>query len=56
MNGRGIISLSGIGFAYTPDRPDVLKNLSLAIPEGWRTAILGPNGGGKATLLHVFLG
>ena len=56
MNGRGIISLSGIGFAYTPDRPDVLKNLSLEIPEGSRTAILGPNGGGKTTLLHVFLG
>ena len=56
MNTRHIISMSEIGFAYSPDRPAALQNLSLDIPEGSLTAILGPNGGGKTTLLHILLG
>ena len=56
MIARPIISLSDIGFAYSPDRPEALQNLALEIPAGSLTAILGPNGGGKTTLLHVLLG
>ena len=56
MNTPSAISLSGIEFCYAPDQPVVFQNLSLEIPAGSLTAILGPNGGGKTTLLHLLLG
>ncbi len=51
-----VITLSHLRFGYTADRPDVLGDLSMAIPGGTITAILGPNGAGKTTLLHLILG
>jgi iron complex transport system ATP-binding protein len=51
-----IISLEGIHFQYNPLDPVVLSNLSLDIPAEKVTAILGPNGTGKTTLLHILLG
>jgi iron complex transport system ATP-binding protein len=51
-----ILSLSCVDFAYSPERPPALRNVSLDVPPGARVAILGPNGGGKTTLLHVLLG
>ncbi len=56
MNEPCALSLSEITFRYAPDKPIVLQELSLEIPAGSLTAILGPNGGGKTTLLHVLLG
>ena len=51
-----ILSLENIHFRYYPDDPNVLTDLSLDIPAGKVTAILGPNGTGKTTLLHILLG
>ena len=51
-----ILSLKAIHFRYHLDDPNVLTNLSLDIPTGKITAILGPNGTGKTTLLHILLG
>ena len=51
-----IISLEGIHFQYDPLDPVVLVDLSLDIPSEKVTAILGPNGTGKTTLLHILLG
>jgi len=51
-----ILSLENIHFRYYPDDPNVLTDLSLNIPSGKVTAILGPNGTGKTTLLHILLG
>ena len=51
-----ILSLENIHFRYYPDSPNVLTDLSLDIPAGKITAILGPNGTGKTTLLHILLG
>lgn len=56
MSVQNAISLSEIKFSYEPDQPVVLQDLSLDIPSGSLTAILGPNGGGKTTLLHILLG
>ncbi len=51
-----ILSLENIHFRYHPDDANVLTDLSLDIPAGKVTAILGPNGTGKTTLLHILLG
>ena len=51
-----ILSLDGVHFRYGEEDPRVLTDLSLEIPAGQVTAILGPNGTGKTTLLHILLG
>jgi len=38
------------------DNTTALKNVSLAVEQGELAAIIGPNGGGKSTLLKVLLG
>ena len=52
----GIVSLSNLSFRYNGSRRPVLENLSLDIPTGTITAILGPNGSGKTTLLRLLVG
>jgi len=47
--------LDNISYAYHEHR-DVLANLSIDIPAGKVTAVLGPNGIGKTTFLHIALG
>jgi len=53
---RGGISLKNINFRYSDNDPFVLKDVSLEIPAGKMTAITGPSGGGKTTLLKLVLG
>ncbi|HQE92036.1 MAG TPA: ABC transporter ATP-binding protein [Anaerolineae bacterium] len=50
------VSLHGLAFRYTPTAPDVVQDITLDLPAGAVTAILGPNGSGKTTLLHLILG
>jgi iron complex transport system ATP-binding protein len=50
-----IISLQRIRFFYDPGKL-VLNELTFDIKKGSITAILGPNGTGKTTLLHSLLG
>lgn len=45
---------SNLFFSYEKDRP-VLQDLSLEVREGEILAILGPNGSGKTTFLHLLL-
>lgn len=47
--------LKNVGFQYSPRTPIVLKNISLIIPEGKVTAIVGDSGCGKSTLLKLLL-
>lgn len=46
--------LEGVRFAY-PGR-EVLNGVTLSLPAGSFAAVVGPNGGGKTTLLKLLLG
>ena len=49
-----VVEIQDLCFAY--DSREVLHNVTLAIPEGSFTVFVGPNGGGKTTLLRLILG
>lgn len=45
-----------MSFAYDADADLILEGVSLNVRAGERLGILGPNGGGKSTLLKILLG
>ncbi len=45
------IELKNVGFSY--DRRKIIDDVSLTIPEKTTTAIVGPSGGGKTTLVNL---
>lgn len=49
-----IISLESVCFSYSSE--EVIKNVSLEIHKGDYVGLIGPNGGGKSTLLKLMLG
>src|SRR5436309_1681669 len=49
---RGQVEFRNVSFEYEPGRP-VLKGIDLTIPAGKVTAIVGPTGGGKSTLVSL---
>ena len=51
-----LLAFQDIAFRYQPHNGPVLRQLALEIQPGTITAILGPNGVGKTTLLHLTLG
>ncbi len=48
------VELREIAFSY--DRAPVLDGVSLALPEGQITVVIGPSGSGKSTLLGILAG
>lgn len=54
MNAQPSIRLENIGFSYGP--VTVLESASLSIGEREFISVVGPNGGGKTTLLKLLLG
>jgi biotin transport system ATP-binding protein/energy-coupling factor transport system ATP-binding protein len=46
-----MISVDNLIYRYDRESPDILKGISLTIGEGMHTALLGPNGCGKTTLI-----
>ncbi|WP_372027494.1 NHLP bacteriocin export ABC transporter permease/ATPase subunit [Tistrella mobilis] len=52
----GRIEFSHVTFAYAPDAPPVLEDLSLTIESGGYIAFVGESGSGKSTLLRLLLG
>lgn len=56
MNSSNAITLSDVSFRYGAEHRWVLESLSASVEHGSITAILGPNGVGKTTLLYLMLG
>ncbi len=54
MKNKNIIEIENLSFSY--DGPPVLEDVSLNIGEKEFICIVGPNGGGKTTLLKLLLG
>lgn len=51
---KNIIELRGVSFGYSEEL--ALQNIDLAIHQGDYLGIIGPNGGGKTTMLKIMLG
>ena len=51
---KAIIELKNVSFSYGEDI--VVKDINLAVHKGDYLGIVGPNGGGKSTLLKLMLG
>ena len=49
------LQLNNVSFRYPDQQNWVLKNISLAIPQGSKIAIVGVSGSGKTTLLHLIM-
>jgi len=50
-----VINLTDICYSY-PGGKKVLDNLNLELCQGRKLGLVGPNGGGKTTLLHIIMG
>ena len=53
---QGKITLEHVSFRYSPQRPMVVKDVSLDIPAGSFVALVGASGAGKSTLANLLLG
>lgn len=49
---KGDIEFQNVVFGYAEDAP-VLRGISVSIPAGTRTAIVGPTGAGKTTIINL---
>jgi ATP-binding cassette, subfamily B, bacterial PglK len=53
---RAEIRIEQLWFRYQPERPWVLRDVSLRIPAGATVGIVGANGSGKSTLMDLVAG
>lgn len=47
------ISINNLSFKYSETGENVLKNINLKVPKGSFTALVGPSGGGKSTIVQL---
>jgi len=50
------ISVSHLVYSHSPDVPPSLEDISIELPKGSRTILVGANGAGKSTLLQILAG
>lgn len=53
---KRLLALRRLSFRYTPDAPEVLREIDLEIPKGSRIGFIGTTGSGKSTLLDIVMG
>lgn len=53
---KPVLSFDAVSFAYDPHLPVVMHDVSFTLPPRSFTAIVGPSGGGKSTLLRLTIG
>ncbi len=51
-----LVEFQSVNFAYQHDGPRVVEDATFSIERGDFVSIVGPNGGGKTTLLKLMLG
>lgn len=51
----GHIELDNVTFAYRPEGPDILKNVSIHAEPGQMIALVGPTGAGKTSIANLVL-
>ncbi len=58
VNGTGVVSANDVTRRYGEGETavDALRGVSLGIPKGQFTAVMGPSGSGKSTLMHILAG
>ncbi len=56
MTPDGIIRFDRVGFRYADSDRQVLRDVTLAVPEGALCLVIGPTGSGKSTLLQLVNG
>jgi len=54
--GDKVIDLAGVGHRYEPEGPWLFEHLDLLLDNRERLGVVGPNGGGKSTLLDIIAG
>lgn len=52
--GKGEIQFSDVGFSYKSSQP-IFKELNLTFTAGKTTALVGPSGGGKSTIINLIM-
>ncbi|HXV23424.1 MAG TPA: peptidase domain-containing ABC transporter [Alphaproteobacteria bacterium] len=52
----GGLMLEQVSFAFAPDRPPVLRDVTIAAQPGQILGLIGPSGSGKSTLLKLMQG
>ncbi|KAI0711058.1 P-loop containing nucleoside triphosphate hydrolase protein [Cerioporus squamosus] len=50
------ISIDNLTYSHAPGSPPSLTNISIHLPKGSRTILVGANGAGKSTLLQILAG
>ena len=50
------VSFNNVSFSYDSETNETIRDISIHVPDGTMTAIVGPSGGGKSTLVDLILG
>ena len=51
-----VLSFENVSFGYEAHSPLIMRNVSFELPSRSITAIVGPSGGGKSTMLNLTIG